>query len=174
MTGKSGPKSLSMPSIQKPKRDVANMKKTVDSTKQKLTPPEIMLNAKDSTGALDEYDAKVSMPAMITEFSQPNTQVEQFGNALYVVHGDDDGDGFFKFFTADEPKNELDNFISFIIWAKNNVGMKHLLTELKDEKYLRLFDEMYANAPFQNMGYNIYAPKDGKTRVLLNLGKGEA
>ena len=44
----------------------------------------------------------------------------------------------------------------------------------KDEKYLSLFDEMYANAPFQNMGYNIYAPKDGKTRVLLNLGKGEA
>lgn len=150
------------------------MKKTVDSTKKKLTQPEIMLNARDSTGTLDKYDAKVSMPTMIAEFSQPNAQVEQFGNSLYVVHKGQDGKGYFKFFSADAPQNELNNFISFITWAKNEVGMQILLSEFEDEKYLKLFDDMYANAPFQNMGYNIYEPQDGKTRVLLNLGEGEA
>lgn len=150
------------------------MTKTVDSTQKELTPPEIMLNAKDSSGTLDEYDEKVSMPAMITEMSQPNTEVEQFGNALYVVHKGEDGNGYFKFFTADAPQNELNNFLSFITWAKTQIGMQILLTEFKDEQYLSLFDEMYANAPFENMGYKIYEPKDGKTRVLLNLGEGEA
>ena len=150
------------------------MNKTVDSTQRKLTQPDVMLNAKDSTGELDKYDKKVAMPAMITEFSQPNTQVEQFGNSLYVVHKGQDGNGYFKFFSADAPQNELNNFISFITWAKNEVGMQYLVSEFRDEKYLKMFDDMYANAPFQNMGYSIYEPKDGKTRVLLNLGEGEA
>ena len=156
------------------KRDVANMTKTVDSTKSKLTPPEIMLNAKDSSGTLDDYDKKVAMPTMIAEFSQPNSEVEQFGNALYVVHKGENGNGSFKFFTADVPKNDLANFIDFLVWAKTKVGMKILVSEFKDEKYLNLFDEMYANAPFQNMGYKFYEPKDGKTLVALNLGEGEA
>lgn len=142
----------------------------IDSKKEQIQPTQIMLIAAENTGDFKKYDKKVVLPAMITEMSQPNTAVKQFGNTLFIVHQGENGQGFFKALNADTARNYLENSYVFLDWAKNELGMNTLLTEFTDSTIMNIFKMISAKPPFPNMGYQTFKMKSGKTRVVLNLG----
>jgi hypothetical protein len=112
----------------------------------------------------------VAMPAVVAEMKQPNTDVKQMGNTLFIMHMGKDGQSFFKALNADTAKNFVDSSNKYIVYAKNELGQKLLVTEFKDPAISTLFKLISKNPPMPNMGYKEYKTKDGGRRIVLNLG----
>lgn len=145
------------------------MAQMIDSRKQQLNSADIVTIALHNTQS--KYPPQVAYPAVLAEMSQPNTQVKQIGNTMFVVHMGDNGQGFFKALNADSARNFLENSKAFCIWAKKELGMNLLVTEFEDPAIEVLFKMIARNPPFPGMGYQAFHMKSGATRIALNLGK---
>ena len=140
----------------------------IDSKKQKLDSGQIIGIFLENNK--QPHPPEVMMPAILSELSQPNTEVKQFGNTLFELHKGKDGQGFFKAFNADTGPNFVENSKLFSVWAKRVVGIKVLVTEFTDPSLERLFKIISMNPPMPGMGYQVFRSKDGRTRIGLNLG----
>ena len=145
------------------------MSQMVDSRRQKLNPAEIIVIALENTRS--PYSPKVAMPAILDEMSQPNTDVKQMGNTMFVLHAGDNGQGFFKALNADVPQNFLDNSKKYVVYAKQSLGMNVLVTEFQDPAISTLFHVIGKNPPMQGMGFQEYKTSNGGSRIVLNLGQ---
>lgn len=141
----------------------------VDSKQEQLQPTQVMMIAAQSIGDVKKFGMKVFMPAMITEMSQPNTEVKQFGNTLYIVHKGPDGKGYFKALNADTARNYLENSYAFLDWAHKELGMKILVTQFKDRTIFNIFKMIGINPPWSGMWYQAYKMKSGDDRIVLGL-----
>ena len=81
-----------------------------------------------------------------------------------------DGKGFFKAFNVDTGENFVNSSKMFVVWAKNILRMKMLVTEFNDSDIERLFKIISMNPPMPGMGYQVMHMKSGSTRIALNLG----
>ena len=144
------------------------MSQMVDSRQNKLNPAEIIVIALENTRS--PYPAKVAMPAILDEMSQPNTDVKQMGNTMFVLHAGDNGEGFFKALNADIPQNFLDNSRKYVVYAKQNLGMNVLVTEFQDQAISTLFHVISRNPPMDGMGFQEFKTSNGGYRIVLNLG----
>jgi hypothetical protein len=145
------------------------MSQMVDSRQHKLNPAEIIVIALENTRS--PYPPKVAMPAVLDEMSQPNTDVKQMGNTMFVLHKGDNGQAFFKALNADIPQNFLDNSKKYVVYVKQNLGMNVLVTEFQDPAISTLFHAISRNPPMEGMGFQEYKTSNGGSRIVLNLGQ---
>jgi hypothetical protein len=144
------------------------MSQMIDSRRQKLNSAEIITIALENTRS--PYPPKMAMPAILTELSQPNTDVKQMGNTIFVLHKGDNGQGVFKALNADIPQNFLDNSKKYVVYAKQDLGMDVLVTEFQDPAISTLFHAISRNPPMEGMGFQEFKTSNGGTRIVLNLG----
>lgn len=117
-----------------------------------------------------KHPDNVVMPAIIDELSQEGVYTRQIGNTLFEVIPGKDGKGFFKAFNADVSQNFVDNSKRFVVWAKEELGMKVLVTQFNDPAIETLFKIIAEDPPMEGMGYQVLHMQSGETRIVLNLG----
>jgi len=144
------------------------MSQMVDSRREKLNSAEIVTIALENTRS--PYPVNKALPAILTEMAQPNTDVKQMGNTMFVLHKGDNGQGVFKALNADIPQNFLDNSRKYVVYAKQNLGMNVLVTEFQDPAISTLFHVIARNPPMENMGFQEFKTSNGGKRIVLNLG----
>jgi hypothetical protein len=140
----------------------------VNSKDKKLNSAEIIMIALESTKS--KYPPKVAYPAIITEMTQPNTDVKQLGNTMFILHRADEDQAFFKALNADVAQNFLDNSKKYVVYAKKELGLKILVTQFTDPAISTLFHMIAKNPPMPNMGFTEYETTSGENRIVLNLG----
>jgi hypothetical protein len=145
------------------------MIKMADSRKVKLEPAQIIAVALENTES--KYPMDVAMPAILTEMSQPNSDVKQIGNTLFSLLKGDAGQAFFKAFNADTAPNFVQNSKDYVVYAKNDLGMNLLVTEFDDPVISSLFHVIAKNPPMEGMGFKEYKTSNGGFRIVLNLGQ---
>jgi len=144
------------------------MASMVDSKTQKLNSAQIIKVALENTKS--EYSPDVAMPAIVVEMKQPNTDVKQMGNTLFIMHMGKDGQSFFKALNADTARNFFENSRQYVMYAKKQLKQNLLVTEFKDPAISTLFKAISKNPPMPGMGYKEYKTTDGGRRIVLNLG----
>jgi hypothetical protein len=144
------------------------MSKMIDSNKQKLDFAEIAMIALENTRS--KYPVKAALPAILTEANQPNTDVKQMGNTVFILHEGEDGQAVFKALNADTPRNFLQNSRKYVVYAKNELGMDVLVTEFTDPAISTLFHAIAKSPPMEGMGFKEYKNDSGSYRIVLNLG----
>lgn len=145
------------------------MSKMVDSKKQMLDFAEIMAIALKNTKS--PYPPKMAIPAILTEVTQPNTDVKQIGNTVFILHEGKNGQGFFKALNADTAANFVANSKKYVVYAKNDMQMDVLVTEFTDPAISKLFHTIAKAPPMPGMGFKEYKTSNGGFRIVLNLGK---
>jgi len=140
----------------------------VDSREKKLNIADIANIALESTRS--QHSPKIAFPAILTEMSQPNTDVKQMGNTVFILHKGDNGQGFFKALNADKARNFVENSRQYVVYAKK-LGMNMLVTEFEDPAISTLFHAISKNPPMPGMGFKEYKLKSGGRRIVLNLGQ---
>lgn len=141
----------------------------VDSRQRKLNIMEIVTIALENTKS--QYPLQVALPAIITEMSQPNTKVQQFGNTIFVLHQGQHG-GMFKALNADTAPNFVQNSIQFLQMVKQ-LGLPTLVTDFQGEDIRRMIKLIAAKPPFPGMGMQIQHTNDGGYRATINMGGAE-
>jgi hypothetical protein len=144
------------------------MSQMVDSRQQKLDFAQIAVIALENTRSPVPKD--FGLPAILTEVNQPNTDVKQMGNTVFILHAGDNGQGVFRALNADVPQNFLDNSRKYVVYVKQNFGMNVLVTEFTDPAISTLFHAISRNPPMEGMGFKEYKNNDGTYRIVLNLG----
>jgi hypothetical protein len=144
------------------------MASMVDSKTKQLNSAQIIEVALENTKS--EYPAKVALPAITVEMKQPNTDVKQMGNTLFILHMGKDGQSFFKALNADTARNFFENSMKYVVYAKKQLKQKILVTEFKDPAISTLFKAISKQPPMPGMGYKEYKTTDGGRRIVLNLG----
>ena len=140
----------------------------VDSRERKLNSAEIAHIALEHTRS--KHSPEVAFPAILTEMSQPNTDVKQLGNTIFILHKGDKGQGFFKALNADKARNFVENSRQYVVYAKK-LGMNMLVTEFEDPAISTLFHAISKKPPMPGMGFKEYKLKSGGRRIVLNLGQ---
>lgn len=140
----------------------------VDSNTKKLDPATIVATALENTKS--KYPPNVAMPAIMTEMNQPNTEVKQLGNTLFILHKGKSDQAFFKALNADTARNFVQSSREFVTYARKKLGVKILVTEFTDPAISTLFKAISKNPPMPGMGYKEYKTTDGGRRIVLNLG----
>jgi hypothetical protein len=140
----------------------------VDSRQQKLDFAEIAVIALENTRS--PAPKGFGLPAILTEVNQPNTDVKQMGNTVFILHEGEDGQAIFKALNADTPRNFLQNSRKYVVYAKNELGMDVLVTEFTDPAISTLFHAISKNPPMEGMGFKEYKNDSGSYRIVLNLG----
>jgi len=144
------------------------MSKMVNSKDKELNSAEIIMIALENTKS--EYPLKVVYPAIITEMTQPNADVKQIGNTIFVLHRADEDQAFFKALNADTANNFVENSKKYVVYAKKELGLKILVTQFEGSAISTLFHVIAKNPPMPNMGYKEYNLDTGAKRIVLNLG----
>lgn len=144
------------------------MASMVDSKKQKLNSAQIIKVALENTKS--KYPANVAMPAIVAEMKQPNTDVKQMGNTLFILHRGDGDQAFFKALNADTAVNFYLSSREYVTQVKKKFGLRILVTEFNDPAISTLFKAISKNPPMPGMGYKEYKTTDGGRRIVLNLG----
>ena len=144
------------------------MSQMVDSRQQKLDFAQIAVIALENTRSPVPKD--FGLPAILTEVNQPNTDVKQMGNTVFILHAGDNGQGVFRALNADVPQNFLDNSRKYVVYVKQNFGMNVLVTEFTDPAISTLFHAISRNPPMQGMGFQEFKTNNGGYRIVLNLG----
>jgi len=140
----------------------------VDSRERKLNSAEIVHIALKNTRS--KHSPEVAFPAILTEMSQPNTDVKQIGNTIFILHKGDNGQGFFKALNADIASNFLQSSRQYVVYAKKS-GMNTLVTDFEDKAISTLFHVIAKNPPMPGMGFKEYKTSNGGFRIVLNLGQ---
>lgn len=144
------------------------MSKMVNSKDRVLNSAEIIMIALENTKS--KYPPKVAYPAIVTEMSQPNTDIKQLGNTMFILHKADEDQAFFKALNADVAPNFLDSSREYVVYAKKELGLKILVTQFEDPAISTLFHMIAKNPPMPNMGFKEYKLDTGINRIVLNLG----
>lgn len=144
------------------------MSKMVNSKDKELNSAEIIMIALENTKS--KYPPKVAYPAIIAEMTQPNTDVKQLGNTMFILHRADEDQAFFKALNADTVNNFVENSKKYVVYAKKDLGLKILVTEFEDPAISTLFHVIAKNPPMQNMGFQEYKVSPSVNRIVLNLG----
>jgi len=144
------------------------MSKMIDSNKQKLDFSQIVVIALENTRS--NFPIKAALPAILTEATQPNTDVKQIGNTVFILHEGKDGQALFKALNADIPRNFLQSARKYVVYAKNELGLDVLITEFSDPAISTLFHAISKNPPMEGMGFKEYKTTKGAYRIVLNLG----
>ena len=144
------------------------MSKMIDSNKQKLDFAQIVVIALENTRS--NFPIKAALPAILTEATQPNTDVKQMGNTVFILHEGKDGQAIFKALNADTPRNFLQNSRKYVVYAKNELGLDVLITEFSDPAISTLFHAISKSPPMPGMGFKEYKTAKGAYRIVLNLG----
>lgn len=144
------------------------MSKMVNSKDKELNSAEIIMIALENTKS--EYPLKVVYPAIITEMTQPNADVKQIGNTIFVLHRADEDQAFFKALNADTANNFVENSKKYVVYAKKELGLKILVTEFQGAEINTLFHVISKKPPMPNMGFQEYKVSPSVNRIVLNLG----
>jgi len=145
-----------------------DMSKMVNSKDKKLNSAEIIMIALENTKS--KYPPKIAYPAIITEMTQPNTDVKQLGNTMFILHRADEDQALFKALNADTANNFVENSKKYVVYAKKDLGLKILVTQFEDPAISTLFHMIAKNPPMPNMGFKEYNLDTGAKRIVLNLG----
>jgi hypothetical protein len=140
----------------------------VDSKEKKLDFAQIAAIAMKNTHS--SVPDKLAMPAILTEVTQPNTDVKQIGNTVFILHKGKNGQAFFKALNADKARNFVENSKQYVVYAKK-IGMNMLVTEFEDPAISTLFHAISKKPPMPGMGFKEYKLKSGGRRIVLNLGQ---
>lgn len=144
------------------------MSKMINSKDKKLNSAEIIMIALQNLGT--KYPLNVAYSAILTEMTQPNTDVKQIGNTIFVLHRADEDQAFFKALNADIASNFVENSKKYVVYAKKELGLKILVTQFEGSAISTLFNVISKNPPMPNMGYKEYNLDTGAKRIVLNLG----
>jgi len=144
------------------------MSKMIDSNKQKLDFAEIAAIAFENTRLT--VPKKFAMTGVLSEVNQPNTDVKQIGNTVFILHKGENGQGFFKALNADTAANFVAHSKKYVVYAKK-MGMNMLVTEFEDSAISKLFHAIAKAPPMPGMGFKEYKKDNGGFRIVLNLGK---
>ena len=146
------------------------MQKQVDSKKKILNVQEIVQHTLDYQQFSNPYakNTAVSYLAILTEMSQPNTDVKQFGNTIFITHIKEDN-AFFKAFNADTPENFVDNSIDYGDYAAEELGLRTLVTTYKGEIFRNIVRLTSKKRRNQNSSYQIRKSKNGDDVVIIRL-----
>lgn len=140
----------------------------VDSKEKKLDFAQIAAIAMKNTHS--NVPDRLAMPAILTEVTQPNTDVKQIGNTVFILHKGKNGQAFFKALNADKARNFVENSKQYVVYAKK-MGMNMLVTEFDDPAISTLFHAISKKPPMPGMGFKEYKLKSGGRRIVLNLGQ---
>jgi hypothetical protein len=140
----------------------------VDSKEKKLDFAQIAAIAMKNTHS--NVPNRLAMPAILTEVTQPNTDVKQIGNTVFILHKGKNGQAFFKALNADKARNFVENSKQYVVYAKK-MGMNMLVTEFDDPAISTLFHAISKKPPMPGMGFKEYKLKSGGRRIVLNLGQ---
>ena len=144
------------------------MSKMVNSKDKELNSAEIIMIALENTKS--KYPPKIAYPAIITEMTQPNTDVKQIGNTMFILHRANEDQAFFKALNADTANNFVESSKKYVVYAKKDLGLKILVTEFTDPAISTLFHVIAKNPPMPNMGFTEYETTGVEKRIVLNLG----
>lgn len=142
----------------------------VDSKTKKLGIPEIIHEAIQTSGELNQYPPAAVFAGVLAELNMPNTVVRQTGNTLWIIHKGNRRLGTFKALNADTAENLLANSREFVRWAYDDVGLDILQTQFQGNSFMNLFRMISKNPVREGMGYQVLKMKSGDTGVLLKLG----
>lgn len=140
----------------------------VDSKQKQLDSAAIIMTALQNTRS--QYDPQVGFTAVLAELNHPNTDVKIMGNTLFVLHKGDNNQAFFKALNADVARNFVEHSRQYVVYAKQKLGIKILVTEFEDPAISTLFHAISKKPPMPNMGFKEYKTSTGMNRIVLNLG----
>lgn len=145
------------------------MSSFVDSKHKKLSPEEILKIAAKETGG--KYTADQIKASVAVELNKARGWVMREGNTLFVVHAipDQPTVAIFRAINADTIQNYLKNSITFAK-AIGLAGFRYLVTTFDDKALINIFHYIGRNAPFEKMGFSVEELKDGRYRIIVNLG----
>tara|TARA_R110000782_G_scaffold487_6_gene1582 strand:- start:393 stop:857 length:465 start_codon:yes stop_codon:yes gene_type:complete len=127
----------------------------VDSKKEKLNTFEIV-----HASIVDAGNTQVPLPAqmagIVTELSQPDSKVIQFGNTLFVAHLASDREAFVRAFNADTAQNFLENIGKFSTYLYKDLGIDIItIPGLEDPNLARLLSAFFSRPIRPGMQYHI-------------------
>jgi hypothetical protein len=103
----------------------------IDSTKELLTPPHIMLQFAHQYS--NEYPVNAVVAALVEEMNMKDAETIQFGNTVYINHYDEDDKSsvFMRAMNVDTAANFVDNTENYVVYAFGR-GVKTILTVYED------------------------------------------
>jgi len=116
------------------------MTKMIDSKKEKLNFAEIAGIAFENTRL--SVPKKFAMTGVLAEVNQPDTDVKQIGNTVFILHEGKNGQGFFKALNADTAANFVANSKKYVVYAKNEMQIDMLVTEFTDPAISNCFTQL--------------------------------
>lgn len=141
----------------------------VDSKQRELSQEEIIEIAARETGG--EYTAEQVKASLTAEAYEMGALMMRQGNTIFVVHQDKSNPtlGVFRALNADTVKNYIENCVEFVK-ALGMMGFKYLVTQFDDPALIKITDQVYKRAPFENMEYAVNKTVDGGYQVTVDLG----
>lgn len=140
---------------------------TVDSNKQTLNLADIVTYGIEN--AKSGVPIQQALPAIIQELNGPNCITKQIGNTLFIVHPDKEGKGYFRALNADTAQNYIKNSGKFLVWAKEKLRMKFLVTQFKGQGIEMITKYFTKNPPIPGMQHVMFNMSNGETRLVLLL-----
>ena len=154
----------------------SSMATMVDSKQRKLNTFEIVHTSLVDSAPTPEVanDSKAvyaQLMGAITELSQPNTKVKQFGNTLFAAHIAPERRAFVRAFNADTAANFIKSIMEFFGYAYTKLGLDTLVIPgMQDTSLARLIDAALRK-PFQKgMGYQLDTRNPDNVIAVLQLG----
>lgn len=142
----------------------------IDSKTKQLSLIEIVHEAIQVSGELNQYPPAAIFAGILAELNMPKTVLRQTGNTLWIIHKGEDREGTFRALNADTAQNLMENSREFVRWAYDDVGMDVMLTEFQGNSFMNLFVMISKNPVREGMGYQVLEMPSGDTGVLLKLG----
>lgn len=102
----------------------------VDSTKELLAPPQIMLQFAHQYA--NEYPVAAVLAGLVEELNMDDAEAIQFGNTVYITHhSEDKGVVFMRALNVDTAANFVDNTENYVVYAYG-AGIKTIVTAFDD------------------------------------------
>ena len=112
--------------------------KTVDSKKQELTTPEVVIQAVEQLGDTEDTPIQTTLLAIAKEGSMENADTIQIGNTVFLAHrgmGDNKNKMVGRAFNIDTGRNFISNAVKYLQYLQEK-NITHYSTEFEGDTLL--------------------------------------
>jgi len=144
------------------------MANVVDSTKKKLSPPEIMTMYTNDYNSSELPDDQI-MLSIVKELTMPDVDVIQFGNTVFIGHrgkGEYKNAMFGRGMNVDTGKNFTKNSLDYVEHLRK-IGVQYYRTDFYYEGYLKYFEKWREAMLPQGDDLDVMKLSDGGFRAFV-------
>lgn len=143
----------------------------IDSTKELLEPPHIMLQFAHQYS--DEYPVQAVIAGLVQELNMQDAESIQFGNTVFITHHSEEEKGtvFMRAMNVDTAQNFVDNTENYVVYAYGR-GVKTIVTAYDDPVITSVIKAVKARVDKNNPNLDAtleFDEDDGQTVATIAL-----